>query len=419
MRDRDAARLAPAHAAVAREEADGARRARPAALEDAADALAHRLAIVGMHVVEHRAADNLVGRRVAEEGHERRIHVDHLEVGEVREETVGEPLDQRLVVGEQSIVRLGGAYLLGHIARHGEAHAASADGQALDDALRDELPPVLAPMGRGEHEERVEQAQPLIERGQGLGRPDVAQGHAQELFARPAVLPHRAVADGEEAQRVFVDQRHRQRVVLEHRAVPARADDGARRRLAGLERARDQARVLVGQRERVVGAGGEDGGQSLGRALVGDGDEHRLGALRRVGERAAARRGVGQRPVDDDEPAVLAPRRFASGRRIAHAGAAKPVRRERALDRTLHLRPPQDQRQHRRDKVAHFRAPHSRRRPRLSRARRAGARDDAPATDRARRTAPARWRSARGRTARPAPARAARGARALRRRRAS
>ena len=52
-----------------------------------------------------------------------------------------------------------------------------------------------------------------------LGRADVLDGHAQELFLRIAVVAHRGLVDGEERQRLDVVQPHRQRAVLEEEAV--------------------------------------------------------------------------------------------------------------------------------------------------------------------------------------------------------
>jgi hypothetical protein len=108
---REAARLGPAIGAVGADEADGAGRGRPRGRDDAEDAAADDLAIFGMDQIEHRPAEQLVARFVAEEGHERGVGVGDRAAGEraVREDAVGDALHQLPVVGERATVRLLGA----------------------------------------------------------------------------------------------------------------------------------------------------------------------------------------------------------------------------------------------------------------------------------------------------------------------
>jgi hypothetical protein len=47
-----------------------------------------------------------------------------------------------------------------------------------------------------------------------LRRPDVAQRQRQELVLRPAAVQHRGLVDGQETQRLGIEDPHRQRVAL-------------------------------------------------------------------------------------------------------------------------------------------------------------------------------------------------------------
>ena len=131
-----------------------------------------------------------------------------------------QPLVRELELAVQALQRLLRAQPLGDVVDLHQARGAAAPRDEVTDAGDvDRLAALLQVAERAVlHVARLA-AQEAGERVAILGRPDVERRHGEELLERVLVETQRRVVDREEAQRLGVDDPHRQRAALEQHAV--------------------------------------------------------------------------------------------------------------------------------------------------------------------------------------------------------
>jgi hypothetical protein len=163
----------------------------------------------------------LAARRVGPGEQDLRVARDHgQQVVEVVRDAAGEPPDRL------HLLRLPEPFLepqpLGHVVREHERGPAALErdlaGRDLD---IDQRAVLLAVPPRPRHRRARAAARLQVgeQRIDVLARADVADRHGQELVARVAVVAHRRLVDGQEAQALRVVDPHRQRVGLEQQPV--------------------------------------------------------------------------------------------------------------------------------------------------------------------------------------------------------
>jgi hypothetical protein len=144
----------------------------------------------------------------------------HLALGGVLESAPVQQPGEVVVVGPVAQLALGLA-AGGDVDRGDQATGSAVERQRpslnlnVDDrAVAPAVTPVAAlPGGSWKGEEMG------LQRGDVLGRADVADGHAEELLPAVPVVRHRGVVDRQEGKRLGIEHPHRLRVVLEHHAV--------------------------------------------------------------------------------------------------------------------------------------------------------------------------------------------------------